>query len=78
MNPKKPTQPESRTISAENLLSISQVAERCPALSQSALRWLVYNSKESGFDEALIFVGRRVFIDFERLNEFLEKRRGIR
>ena len=78
MNAETPRGSQSRSVRAENLLTIRQVAERCPALSESALRWLVFNSKQSGFDEVLIYVGRRIFVDFDRLNDWLEKRRGIR
>ena len=60
----------------ENLKTVRQLAEASPAFSEQSIRWLIFNSERNGLDTALVRVGRRVLVDTERFNEWLEERRG--
>ena len=62
-------------MSFENLRTVRQVAKASPAFSEASLRWLIFNRASNGFDEVLVKVGGRVFIDVRKLDEFLEKNR---
>ena len=46
-------------MSFENLKTVRQVAELNPAFSESALRWLIFNSTKNGFDDVIVKLGRR-------------------
>jgi hypothetical protein len=45
--------------------------------TEASLRWLIFNGQRNGFDRALVRVGRKVFIDRQAFNAWLdEQRRG--
>lgn len=46
-----------------------------PAFSEGSLRWLIFHACQNGLDEALVRVGRRVFIDEDAFNAWLERGR---
>jgi hypothetical protein len=56
-------------------LTFRQAAERYPAFSEAALRWLRFNGAENGFDACVIKLGRRVLLDTERFEHWLESHR---
>ena len=57
---------------AMRLRTIRQLSEECPAFSESAIRWLVFNAKAKGFESAVFHVGRRVLIDIEAFDRWLK------
>ena len=59
----------------KNLRTTSQLASETPAFSEAAIRWMIFRSKENGLDAALVRIGRRVFIDVEKFNSWLDSRR---
>ncbi|MCZ8036296.1 MAG: DNA-binding protein [Novosphingobium sp.] len=59
-----------------NLLTVAQVEELNPALSQATLRWWIFNAEVNGFNKCLIRVGGRVFIDRVALEAWLEEHRA--
>ena len=63
-------------VTLENLRTVRQIAESSPVFSEASLRWLIFNAKQNGLEPALIRVNRRVLIDLECFNEWLEERRG--
>ncbi len=62
-------------MTLENLFTVKQVAETSPAFSEASIRWLIFNRKQNGFDEVLVKVGGRVYIDARKLDSFIEKHR---
>jgi hypothetical protein len=62
-------------MALEDLLSVKQLAAKSPAFTESSIRWLIFNRESNGFDEVLVKVGRRVLIDGQKLDEWLEKNR---
>jgi hypothetical protein len=58
------------------LRSVRRVTEANPEFSEQSLRWLIFNAQGNGLESALVRVGRRVYIDTEKFNEWLEERRG--
>jgi hypothetical protein len=63
-------------MDVQNLLTVAQLAELNPALSETTVRWWIFNAAEFGFDRCLVRVQRRVFIDRVALEEWLEEHRG--
>lgn len=58
------------------LLTVAQLAERCPGFTQPSLRWLIFKSKDNGLAKsgAILRNGRRVLIDAEKFFSWLESR----
>jgi hypothetical protein len=44
--------------------------------TQASLRWLIFNAKSNGFDQAIVRLGRKIYIDRERFAQWLEQQRG--
>lgn len=44
-------------------LSVSQLAERHPAFSASAIRHLIFDSKSNGFDSVVCRIGRKLVLE---------------
>jgi hypothetical protein len=61
-----------------DLRTIKQLAQENPAFTEASLRWLVFNARQNGLDAAIVRVGRRVLIDIQRLDAWLEARREAR
>jgi len=61
-----------------DLRTIKQLAQENPAFTEASLRWLVFNARQNGFDAAIVRVGRRVLIDVQKLDAWLEARREAR
>ena len=65
------------TTRGENLRTIAQVAEQCPAFSEAALRKMILRASVNGLEPALVRLGRRVLIDRERFNEWLSQHQEL-
>jgi hypothetical protein len=57
-----------------NLQSIAALAASTP-FSEGQLRWWVFTSASNGLDNAnaVVRVGRRVYIDIDRFNDWIER-----
>lgn len=55
-----------------DLRTIKQLAQENPAFTEASLRWLVFNARQNGLDAAIVRVGRRVLIDVQKLDAWLE------
>jgi len=62
-------------MSAENIVTVSQLAERNPAFAETTIRWWIANAEKNGFGICLIRIGGRVFIDMEKFEKWLENHR---
>jgi hypothetical protein len=67
---------------AQQLRTVRQMAAELKSttggFSEGSLRWLIFNCEKNGLDKVLVRVGRKVFIDTQRFNAWLEwqRRRG--
>ncbi len=72
------------TLDFQNLRSVRQIVDASrpagpdsePAITEGSLRWLIFNAQENGLDQALVRVGRRVLIDLDAFNDWLESQRA--
>ena len=64
------------TAIAKRVLTFRQIAQSYPAFSEGALRWLRFNGTENGFDRCVIKLGRRVLLDAEAFERWLETHRA--
>ena len=60
---------------ANSLRTVAQVAEELPAFTEPALRRLIFDAETNGLPAALVRVRRRVYIDLEAFNQWLENHR---
>jgi hypothetical protein len=61
-----------------NLLRVNQFLEKNPAFTNGQIRWLIFNAKNNGLDNAgaIVRMPRRVFIDVDRFFEWLDHQQG--
>ncbi len=62
-------------MNAQNILTVSQLAELNPAFSEATIRWWIFNAETNGFSRCLVRIGGRVFIDRAAFEQWLEEHR---
>lgn len=60
------------------LLDVHQVLEAYPALNRGGLRHLMFNRQSNGLDRAVVRLGRKLCIDADEFDRWLEGRRERR
>ena len=60
---------------SKRYLTIRQAAQAYPALTESALRWLRFNGDTNGFNSCVLTVGRKLLIDAQALESWLDSHR---
>ena len=60
------------------LLTVNQFAEKHPAFTAGALRYLIFHAESNGFRPALRKVGRRVLINEEAFFLCIEKSNQVK
>lgn len=56
-------------------LTIRQAAKVYPAMTESSLRWLRFNGDSNGFNRCVLAVGRKVLIDADAFERWIETHR---
>jgi len=64
-------------MNGEDLLTIDQLVEQFPAFREKTVRWWIYNGKTNGFEECLIRIGSRIYIDRTKFVVWLESHRPV-
>lgn len=65
------------TISAvKRLATVKQTSEIYPAFSVPSLRWLIFNGNQNGFQACIRKIGRKVLIDLEQLESWIDSQKG--
>lgn len=57
------------------LMTLKQTAEQYPAFTVASLRWHLHRRSTSGLSKATVKVGRRVYVDSEAFEQWLENQR---
>ncbi len=65
-------------MTANSLRTVAQLADELPAFDEPAIRRLIFNAEELGLGYAIVRIGRKVFIDINAFNRWLDDRRGVR
>jgi len=52
-------------------MTVRQLAEKYPAFSESGIRWLLFNRKTNGLSSAVTKLGKKVLIDNEKFEEWV-------
>jgi len=64
-------------MDVKNIRSVQQLAAETP-ISESGWRYHLLHRHENGLDAAVVRLGGRVYLDVERVGEWLETRREVR
>ena len=60
-------------IAPKRLLTFKQAAELYPAFTESAFRWMRFNGDSNGFNACVRKVGRRVLLDADSFERWLDE-----
>ena len=63
-------------MTASSLRTVAQLAEELPAFDEPALRRLIFHAETNGLSSAIVRVGRKILIDIDDFNQWLDDRRG--
>ena len=56
------------------------VPEHYPAgaFTESSIRYMIFTAESTGFDSCLIRLGKKVLIDLDQMDSWLESQRGVK
>jgi hypothetical protein len=54
------------------LLTVKQLPSHYPAFSEGAIRWLIFNEKENGFNRCVRRIGRKILIDLNKFESWID------
>ena len=57
-------------------LTVSQMAVKHPAFSESSFRYHIFHAAKNGFDKVITRVGRKILINEQRFFEWLDGHEG--
>lgn len=60
----------------KRLSTVKQTAELYPAFSLSSLRWLIFNKQANGFSMCVRKIGRKVLIDLDQFEAWVDAQQG--
>ncbi|MAO39219.1 MAG: DNA-binding protein [Pseudohongiella sp.] len=55
----------------KNVVTVKQLADEAPFLTEAKLRWWIFHAEEYGLTAALVKIGGRVYIDKVAFNNWL-------
>ncbi len=65
----------SQELLPKRLMTVKQTAEIYPAFGVPSLRWLIFNRAENGFDICIRRMGRKILIDLDQFEAWVDKQR---
>lgn len=69
-------QVDSKNYSSRHLSSIKNLPSCYPGagFTEQSIRWWVFNSKENGLEGCIIRIGRKILIDLDKFEQWLDKK----
>lgn len=65
------------TSLAKRLVPVKKIPELYPgAFSEAAIRWLIFNEKENGFSCCVRRIGKKVLLDLDQFESWIDSRGG--
>jgi hypothetical protein len=58
-------------------LTVKQLAAKHPYVTEAALRWMLFNRAQNGLNSAVIKIGRKILIDEESFDKWIEGQREV-
>ena len=60
-------------IAAKRIATVKKTAENYPEVfTESAIRWLIFNEKYNGFSRCIRRIGRKVLIDLDQFELWID------
>lgn len=59
-------------LKSRRFATVKQTAEIYPAITQSGLRWLIFNQKTNGFNSCIRRLGRKILIDLDLFEKWID------
>ena len=57
----------------ENYFTVKQFAVKFPFVSQSSLRWMIFNADKNGFSKVIKRIGAKILINATAFEELLKE-----
>jgi len=57
--------------------TVKQVAADYKFISESGLRWLIFNESNNGFTSCVRRIGRKVIIDYDSFEEWIDRQKEV-
>jgi hypothetical protein len=62
---------------AKRLATVKKTAELYPnAITEPAIRWLIFNEKSNGFSTCIRRLGRKILIDLDSFEHWIDSQTG--
>lgn len=58
-----------------DLMTVKQTVENYAIFSEGALQWHLFHREQNGLNKAVVKIGRRIFLDRDRFEEWIESKR---
>ena len=59
-----------------NYFTVKQFAEKFPFVSQSSLRWMIFNAEKNGFNKVIKRIGAKILINADLFEDWLKEING--
>jgi hypothetical protein len=56
--------------------TVNQTSEIYPAFTVASLRYLIFHRKTNGFDKCIFRIGRKVLIDVDLFEAWIDEKKG--
>lgn len=66
---------QENALNAHNLLTIKQLVDETPAITEGQLRWWIFHWNKYDFGHVIVKIGRRVMLDRMEFSRWLDKQR---
>lgn len=57
----------------ENYFTVKQFAVKFPFVSQSSLRWMIFNAEKNGFSKVIKRIGAKILINANLFEDWLKE-----
>ncbi|AUM12471.1 hypothetical protein [Ketobacter alkanivorans] len=60
---------------AKRLATVRNTSLKYPDanITESSLRWLIFNGSENGFNQCIVRIGRKILIDLDKFESWLDE-----
>ena len=65
-------------MKSRDLRTIRQFVEETPFITEGQLRWWIFHKERYGFETVTMKIGRRVYVDTHKFNQWLESKSDVR
>ena len=67
------------TDQSKRVSSVKNVPDKYPDadFTEQSIRWWIFNAEQNGFDRCIIRLGRKILIDLDRFDDWIESHRCV-